>query len=204
MTYHETKAVAITDLQYRACQHANRQFFRIDAPFQPLKNLPLCITVLYVKKKLAIEEQCSLVISHMTHTFIPIAVTSILWIIPSNHQTLGSTITIICSDKATSTEPLQQPFHILRLSPAHSATSTYFHLPPHYKDHCTVMNVSRDTANINVINISTLNFRIWQNFSSNWTPFHLQKLANVPEVPVSQLYKDTINTSTNSLIYNQG
>ena len=58
-----------------------------------------------------------------------------------------------------------------------------------------MMNVSLDTANINATNISTLGFRIWQDFSSNWTPAHLQKLAYVPEVPVTQLYRDMINTS---------
>ena len=58
-----------------------------------------------------------------------------------------------------------------------------------------MMNVSLDTANINAINISTLDIRIWQHFSSNWTPPQLQKLANVPEVPVAQLYRDKINTS---------
>ena len=104
-------------------------------------------------------------------------------------------MTVICPDKATSTEPLQQPFHILRLSPACHATSRYFHLPPHYEDHSMVINISLDTANINAINISTLDFRIWQHFSSNWTPPHLQKLANVPEVPVVQLYRDMTNTS---------
>ena len=57
-------------------------------------------------------------------------------------------MTIICPDKATCTVPLQQPFHILRLSPACSATSNYFHLPLHYEDHSMVMNVSLDTANI--------------------------------------------------------
>ena len=114
---------------------------------------------------------------------------------PSNHETLGSAIMIICPDKATSTVPLQQPFHILRLSPACSATSGYFHLPPHYEDHTTMMNVSLDTANIHAINISTIDFRIWQHFSSNWTPLHLQKLANGHEVPVAQLYRDIINTS---------
>ena len=62
-----------------------------------------------------------------------------------------------------------------------------------------MMNVSVDTANINEINISTLDFRIWQHFRSNWTPPHLQKLANVPEVPVTQLYRDMIKTS--ELIY---
>ena len=101
----------------------------------------------------------------------------------------------INNDKATSTVPLQQPFHILRLSPACSATSNYFHLPPHYKDHCMVINVSLDTANINIINVSTLNFRIWQHFSRNWTQPHLQKLTNFPEVPLTQLYRDMINAS---------
>ena len=57
-----------------------------------------------------------------------------------------------------------------------------------------MMSVSLDTANIDVINISTLDFRIWQHFSSNWIPPFLQKLANVPEVTVAQLYRDMINT----------
>ena len=47
--YDETKAVAITDEQYIACQHANRQFCRINAPFQPLTNQPSCVTALYAK-----------------------------------------------------------------------------------------------------------------------------------------------------------
>ena len=76
LTYDETKAVAITDLQYRACQHANGQFCRINAPFKPLANSPSCVTVLYAKNDQSINEKCSLVISHMPHTYVPIAVTS--------------------------------------------------------------------------------------------------------------------------------
>ena len=70
-----------------------------------------------------------------------------------------------------------------------------FHLPSCCQDHTIMMNVSLDTTNINTINISTVDFRIWQYFSSNWTPPHLQKLVNVPEVPDAQLYRDVINTS---------
>ena len=136
-----------------------------------------------------------MVISHAPCIFGCIAVTSNLWIIPSNPQTLGSAIMIICPDKATSTVPLQQPFQILRLSPACSAMSRYFHLALHYEDHTIKMNVSLDTANINEINISTLDFTPWQHFSSNWNPPHLQKLADVPEVSVAQLYRNMINTS---------
>ena len=57
------------------------------------------------------------------------------------------------------------------------------------------MNVSLETANINVIDISTQDFRILQHFSTNWIPTHLQKLANIPEVPVTLLYRGIINNS---------
>ena len=147
--------IAITDQQYRTCQHANRQLCRINVPFQPLRNPLLCITVLYAENNQAIKEQCSLTKSHGPHTFLPIAVTSNLCIILSNPQTLGSAIMIICPDKATSTVPLHQIFHILRLSPACNATSRCFHLPPSYKDHTIVMNVSLNTAYINVCNIQS-------------------------------------------------
>ena len=63
---------------------------------------------------------------------------------------------IICPDKVTSIIPLQQPFHILRLSPACNVISIYFHLPPSYEDHTIMMDVSLDTTTINAINISTL------------------------------------------------
>ena len=125
-----------------------------------------CVTALYAKNDRVIGEQCSLSISHAPHIFIPFAVTSNLWIIPSNPKTLRSTITIICPDNATTTMPLQQSFHILRLPPACSATSRYFQLPPHYADHTVMMNVSLDTTNINAIDFSAPDFRIWQHFKT--------------------------------------
>ena len=110
---------------------------------------------------------CSVVISHVPHTFIPIAVASNLWIIPSNPQAIGTAMKIIFLDKATGAVPLQQSFHILRLSPACSVTSRYFHLHPHYEDHSIVMNVSLDTANSHAVNISMLDFRIWKHLTAN-------------------------------------
>ena len=188
------------DQQYIACQHANGQFCKIHSPFQPLTNPPSCITALYGNNDQAIGKQCSLSISHVPHTFLPIAVTSNLSIIPSNPETLASTITIIFPDKAMSTVPLQQPFHILC-----RATSRYFHLPPHYEDHTMTMITSQNATNINAINISTQGVRIWKHFNSNWTTHHQQKLANVPEVPVTYHYISMVNTSeTSSFIYNPG
>ena len=89
VTYDETKAVAFMDQQYIARQHANREFCRVNAPFQPLTNPPSCITALYAKINQAIKEQCSLSIPHVPHTFVPVAGTSNLWIIPPNPETLG-------------------------------------------------------------------------------------------------------------------
>ena len=76
VTYNKAKVVAITDQQYIPCHHANGQFCRTNAPFQPLMNPPSCITALYAKSDQAIREQCSLSIPHVPHTFIPVAVTS--------------------------------------------------------------------------------------------------------------------------------
>ena len=114
------------------------------------------------------------------------------WIFFSTPIMQGSAITMICLDKATSSSPLQQPFHILRLHPSWSATSRYFHLPPHYENHMITIHVSLNKVNSSAINISTPDFHIWQHFSSNWTTTHIQKLADIPEIQDIQLYKHMI------------
>ena len=118
-----------------------------------------------------------------------------LWIIISIPTTQGSPITMICPDKATCSSLLQWPFHVLRLSPACSATSRYFHLHPQYEDHVMTIHVSLNKANLNAIYVSTLDFHILQNFSSNWTTTHIWRLAGIPEIPVTQLYKYMIDQS---------
>ena len=45
------------------------------------------------------------------------------------------------------------------------------------------------------VNISISDFHIWQHFSSNWITAHRQKLADVPEIPVAELYKHMIGQS---------
>ena len=73
----------------------------------------------------------------------------------------GLAIAMTCPDKVTSSSPLQQPFHILRLPLTFRATSGYFHLPPHYKDQMMAIHVSLDKANLNAVNISAPDFYIW-------------------------------------------
>ena len=64
-----------------------------------------------------------------------------------------------------------------------------------------MINVHLGTADINVINISTLDFRTWQHFNSYWTPPNLQKLANVLEVLATQLYRGMTNTSVHTHLF---
>ena len=44
-------AMEMSPHQISICQEANGQFCNVITPFQPLVNLPSCITALYTKKK---------------------------------------------------------------------------------------------------------------------------------------------------------
>ena len=91
---------------------------------------------------------------------------------------------MICTDNMKSLLLFPQPFHILRLPPACSATSRHFQLSPHYEYHVITMHVSLDRANINTINISMTNLCIWQVL-----------IATVPQDLITQLSKHMISHS---------
>ena len=63
-----------------------------------------------------------------------------------------------------------------------------FHLPPHYENSALEVNISLDTANLNMINISSFDFRIWQHLERHQNEGQLQYLTSIPSVPVEQLY----------------
>ena len=56
----ETVAVEMSPHQFSICQEANGQFCNVITPFQPLANLPSCITALYTKNAHNIAARCSL------------------------------------------------------------------------------------------------------------------------------------------------
>ena len=87
------------------------------------------------------------------------------------------------------------------LPPVCSATSRQFHLPtPHYDDHAMTIHASLNKVNLNAVIIFTLDFHIWQkNINSIWTMAHIQKLVDVPEIPVTWLYKHMIGHSEHFL-----
>ena len=79
--------------------------------------------------------------------------------------------------------------HILWLQPACSNTSQHFHLPPCYESHEVTTHISLNTANFNDVNISTLEFRIWQHLEDHWNGTLLHHMVNIPSVPIDKFYK---------------
>ena len=125
-------------------------------------------------------------------TSIPTFIAPNVWIITSSSAAAPARTTLICPGEAPRVIMPQTPIHILRLKPACSTTSLHFHQPPRYESHAVSINISLNTANLNVINISTLEFRIWQHLELHWNRTSLQHLANIPSVPLNELYKQMI------------
>ena len=119
------------------------------------------------RKQRKIETQCSLSVFHIPPTFPPFVITSNLWTFISTPVTQESAIAMIYPDNATSSSPLQQPLHILKLPMACSVRSRHFHLPPHYKDNTMTIYVSLERENLNSFNASATDFDVWQHIGGN-------------------------------------
>ena len=108
---------------------------------------------------------------------------------------MPSGITLICPGEVPRSIIPQTPIHILLLKPACSATSQHFHLSPCNETHELTVNISLNTANLNIINISSLEFRIWQHLEDHWNRTLHHHLVNIPSVPINELYKQVVNNN---------
>ena len=104
-------------------------------------------------------------------------------------------IMIICPEEAQRFIKTHTPISILQLPPACSTTSHHFHLPPCYETHQLTINISFNTVNLNLMNISSPEFRIWQHLEDHWNGTQLHNLVNIPPVPINQLYKHMISSN---------
>ena len=154
-------AVEISQPQFSICQAANRQFCNIYTPLQPLANPPSCITALYIKNTGSISDKCLLQIRKTQSFSLPSQITPNMWRLMSAPSTVTTTITLICPGETTKFITVRKPIHIMQLPPACSTTSPHFHLPPHYEHPTLAVNISLDMANLNMVNISSLDFHIW-------------------------------------------
>ena len=162
-------------------------------PFQLLVNLPSCITALYTKNAASISARCSLQIRKTQNITIPSQIAPNIWILTTSPSAVTTAITLICLGETIKFITVKKPLHILWLPPACSATSPNFHLPPHYENSALEVNISLDIANLNMINISSFYFFIWQHLEKHQNESQLQHLASFPSVPVDQLFRHMVN-----------
>ena len=181
-------AVEISPQQFRICQEANRQFCTIPTPFQPLAHPPSCITSLYVKHTTSISVRCSLQITKSSDVSMPSQLAPSIWILTTAPSAATTTNTLICPGETTQFIAVKRPIHLLCLPTACSATSLHFHLPPCYEGPPLEVNISLDMVNLNMINISSVNFHIWQHLEKHQNESPLLHLASIPSVPIGQLY----------------
>ena len=111
-----------------------------------------------------------------------------VWILTTAPSAATATITLICLEETTQFIKVKRPIHILSLHTACSATSPKFYLPLCYKGPPLEVNISLDMVNLNMINISSVNFCIWQHLEKHENESQLQHLASILSVPVGQLY----------------
>ena len=162
---------------------------------QPLVNPPSCITAIYTKNKCGIEKRYSLQIRNTNTVSIPTTMAPNVWILTSAPTVISTGIMLICPEAAPISIKTEPPIHILQLPPACSATSQHFHLPPCYEIQEITINISLNTANLNVMNISCPGFRIWQHLEDHWNGTQLHHLVNIPSVPIDQLYRHLISSN---------
>ena len=110
-----------------------------------------------------------------------------VWILRTAPSAVTTTITLICLGE-TQFISVRKPIHMLHLPTACCATTLNFHLPPQYEGPPLEVNISLDMANLNMVNISSMNYHIWQHLMQHQNKSQLQHLASIPSVPVGQLY----------------
>ena len=181
--------------QFSTCQKAKGQFCSFNAPLQTLANQPSYITAIYAKNKVGIEKRCSLQIRHTDSATIPTPIASNVWILTSAPSVLLTVMMVICPEEAPIFIKTQTPIHILHLPPTCNTTSQHFHIPPCYESHELTINISLNTSSLNVINMSSPEFRIWQHLEDHWNRTQLQHLVNRPSVPIDQFYKHMVSSN---------
>ena len=193
ITKDETMAVELSTTQFWVCQETNGQFCNITTPFQPLANPPSSVSSLYARNPAGITSQCSLQVRKTSDVNLPTQISPDVWILTTPLSTPASTITLICPERATETITIRKPVHILRIPMACSTTSPNFYLPPRYQTSNLDVNVSLNMANLHMVNVSALDFCIWQHLGDNISETQLEHLNTIPMILVHKIYQHIIN-----------
>ena len=127
---------------------------------------------------------------------IPTTITPNVWIITSPPTAVSSGIMLICPGETPRSIKPKTPILILQLQPAvQSYTSTFSPTTMHYETHVLTVNISLNTTNVNVINISSPEFRIWQHLEDHWNRTLFHHLVNIQSEPIDWPYKQMANSN---------
>ena len=74
-----------------------------------------------------------------------------------------------------------------------STTSPHFYIPPRHQTSNLDINVSLNMANLHTVNVSALDFYIWQHLRDIRSEMQLQHLTTIPSIPVHKIYQHIIN-----------
>ena len=177
-------AVEISPQQFRICQEANRQFVQCLHCFNHFQTH--CLALLpYTASILA---RCSLQIRKSSDVSTPSQLAPNIWILTTAPSAATAPIALICLGETRQFIAVKTPIHILHLPTACSATLPNFHLPQHYEGPPLEGNISLDMVILSMINISSVNFHIWQHLEKHRNESQLLHLASIPSVPIGQLY----------------
>ena len=188
-------AVELLSNQFQVCQAANRQFCTIPTPFHPLAKPPTCSSALYTRNLASITSRCSLQIRKNFRCQHTISDSTKCM---DSHYSLFHTSKHHYSNlprKATMLIRVEKPIHILRILPACSVMLSHFHLPPTYQNLHLEVNISLDMANLNMVNISPLDFPIWQHLEDHKNETWLQNLSIIPLIAVNKIYQHIISVT---------
>ena len=192
VTYDHTKALVITPEQFSKCQSANGQFCPMTAPLQTLTNPPSCVAGLYIKSKPDIDRYCRIITRTQPKVYLPIALAANLWAIVTPPAIKKTQMSVMCPKEPVRTIEIKAPLEILRLQPACSATTQYFHLPPKYENAHIETNISLYNAQLDIVNISLDLFRITQHLPEGNTNKQLEKLSAFPSVPIMRITEELL------------
>ena len=113
VTYNRTKAMDISEEQFKLCKEANRQFCPLLTPLQPLTNLPSCVAALYTKNSREIDCLCELTTKAQPELYLPIPLAPNVWAIISSPFRQQPPVTVICPTRPATSIRISPPIHVL-------------------------------------------------------------------------------------------
>ena len=188
----KTKAVEISEDQFDICQKANKTVLQFKYTSTTTHESTNMYNSFICQRQSWHQEEMLTTKQESNSVSIPSSITPSVWNLTTAPTAVSTGITLIYPGETPRFIKTQTPVHTLQLPAACSTTSQHFYIPPCYETHMFTINISLNTANLDVVHVSSPEFRIWQHLEDNWNGAHLHHLVKIPSVPIDQLYKQMV------------